>query len=188
MFTLIAARAIQGLGAGAIIPLSMTIVGELYALSERARTQALFSGVWGVASIAGPLVGGYITDAMSWRWVFYLNVPFGFCCMAVIALAYPPRARQARCRWTGWARRCSLPASARCSSPSAETRRRIGWLAATVVLLGGFVVVERRAVEPILPALAAAPARSSRARSSWCSWSGSRSSAPSRSFRSSCRA
>jgi MFS family permease len=90
MFQLIAARAIQGLGAGAIIPLSMTIVGELYALSERARTQALFSGVWGVASIAGPLVGGYITDAINWRWVFYLNVPFGFCCMAVIALAYPP--------------------------------------------------------------------------------------------------
>ena len=90
MFQLIAARAIQGLGAGAIIPLSMTIVGELYALSERARTQALFSGVWGVASIAGPLVGGYITDAIDWRWVFYLNVPFGFCCMAVIALAYPP--------------------------------------------------------------------------------------------------
>ena len=72
---LIAARAIQGLGAGAIIPLSMTIVGELYTLSERARTQALFSGVWGVASIAGPLVGGYITDALSWRWVFYLNLP-----------------------------------------------------------------------------------------------------------------
>ena len=65
MLQLIAARAIQGLGAGAIIPLSMTIVGELYALSERARTQALFSGVWGVASIAGPLVGGYITDALS---------------------------------------------------------------------------------------------------------------------------
>jgi MFS family permease len=79
MFTLIAARALQGLGAGAIIPMSMTIVGELYTLAERARTQALFSGVWGVASIAGPLVGGYITDALSWRWVFYLNVPFGFC-------------------------------------------------------------------------------------------------------------
>ena len=77
MFQLIAARAIQGLGAGAIIPLSMTIVGELYTLAERARTQALFSGVWGVASIAGPLVGGYITDALIWRWVFYINVPFG---------------------------------------------------------------------------------------------------------------
>jgi MFS family permease len=58
MTMLILARALQGLGAGAIIPLSMTIVGELYALEERARTQALFSGVWGVASVAGPLVGG----------------------------------------------------------------------------------------------------------------------------------
>jgi len=103
MFQLIAARAIQGLGAGAIIPLSMTIVGELYTLAERARTQALFSGVWGVASIAGPLVGGYITDVINWRWVFYLNVPFGFCCMAVIALAYPPSRNNLRVRvdWLG---------------------------------------------------------------------------------------
>jgi len=113
MFTLIAARAIQGLGAGAIIPMSMTIVGELYTLSERARTQALFSGVWGVASIAGPLVGGYITDALTWRWVFYLNVPFGFCCMAVIALAYPASriTRQVQVDWLG-AILVSLAASA----------------------------------------------------------------------------
>src|SRR5918992_1397824 len=89
MTQLIVFRAIQGLGAGAIIPLGMTIVGELYSLEERARTQALFSGVWGVASIAGPLVGGYITDALSWRWVFYLNLPFGVLAMIVIALAYP---------------------------------------------------------------------------------------------------
>ena len=89
MGQLIAARLLQGLGAGAIIPMSMTIVGELYTLAERPRVQALFSGVWGVASIAGPLVGGYITDAASWRWVFYVNVPFGFCCLAVVATAYP---------------------------------------------------------------------------------------------------
>src|SRR5688572_3136265 len=90
MTVLIAARAVQGLGAGAIIPLSMTIVGELYTLAERARAQAVFSGVWGVASVAGPLVGGYITDAWSWRWVFYLNLPFGLLASVVIALAYPP--------------------------------------------------------------------------------------------------
>ena len=82
----------------------MTIVGELYTLEERARTQALFSGVWGVASIAGPLVGGYITDALSWRWVFYLNLPFGLLAAAVIALAYPRDARdraRARVDWPG---------------------------------------------------------------------------------------
>src|ERR671918_687212 len=89
MVQLILARALQGLGAGAIIPLSMTIIGELYTLEERGKTQALFSGVWGLASIAGPLVGGYITDALSWRWVFYINLPFGLLAMAVIATAYP---------------------------------------------------------------------------------------------------
>src|SRR6185503_3480237 len=87
---LIAARAVQGLGAGGIIPLTMTIIGELYSLTERPRTQALFSGVWGTASVLGPLVGGYITDALSWRWVFYINIPFGLLCVAVIASAYPP--------------------------------------------------------------------------------------------------
>src|SRR6185295_11251928 len=91
MVQLIAARALQGVGAGAIIPLSMTIIGELYTIAERARTQALFSGVWGVASVAGPLVGGYVTDAISWRWVFYLNLPFGLLALVVIALAYPKR-------------------------------------------------------------------------------------------------
>src|SRR5438128_2643314 len=89
MEQLIVFRALQGLGAGAIIPLSMTIVGELYALEERARAQALFSGVWGIASIAGPIVGGYVTDALSWRWVFYLNLPFGIFAVIVFALAYP---------------------------------------------------------------------------------------------------
>ena len=104
MVQLIVARALQGLGAGAIIPLSMTIVGELYTLQERPRTQALFSGVWGVASIAGPLVGGYITDASRWRWVFYLNLPFGL--LALLAsspLAYPPprRVGTVRVDWLG---------------------------------------------------------------------------------------
>src|SRR5262245_2861630 len=89
MTQLIVFRTIQGLGAGAVIPLSMTIVGELYELRERARAQSLFSGVWGVSSILGPLVGGYVTDALSWRWVFYLNLPFALLASAVIFLAYP---------------------------------------------------------------------------------------------------
>ena len=117
MTQLIVFRAMQGFGAGAIIPLSMTIVGELYALEERARTQALFSGVWGLASIAGPLVGGYVTDALSWRWVFYLNLPFGVLAAVVIALAYPPVAGPTRMRAsTGWVRGCSSAASRRCLS------------------------------------------------------------------------
>jgi EmrB/QacA subfamily drug resistance transporter len=154
MFQLIAARAIQGLGAGAIIPLSMTIVGELYALSERARTQALFSGVWGVASIAGPLVGGYITDAINWRWVFYLNVPFGFCCMAVIALAYPPSRsdKPVSVDWLG-ASLLFAGVSALLIALGGETGGGTWWwwLAGSIVLLAAFGWVERRAEEPILP-------------------------------------
>jgi EmrB/QacA subfamily drug resistance transporter len=152
MFQLIAARAIQGLGAGAIIPLSMTIVGELYALSERARTQALFSGVWGVASIAGPLVGGYITDAVDWRWVFYLNVPFGFCCMTVIALAYPPSRsdKPVHVDWIG-ASLLFAGVSAFLIAVGGESGAAVLWLGASIVLLAAFVWAERRSVEPILP-------------------------------------
>ena len=84
---LIAARAVQGLGAGGIVPLSMTVMGELYSLTERPRVQALFSSMWGVASVLGPLVGGYLTDSLSWRWVFYINIPFALLCMGIIATA-----------------------------------------------------------------------------------------------------
>jgi EmrB/QacA subfamily drug resistance transporter len=152
MTQLIVFRAIQGLGAGAVIPLSMTIVGELYALEERARTQALFSGVWGVASVAGPLVGGYITDALSWRWVFYLNLPFGLLSMAVIAMAYPP-GRHAGRETTDWAGAALLfgGVTALLVALGDATAAPLAWLAAALVLLGMLVIVERRAPHPILP-------------------------------------
>jgi EmrB/QacA subfamily drug resistance transporter len=152
MFQLIGARALQGLGAGAIIPLSMTIIGELYTLEERGKTQAVFSGVWGLASIAGPLVGGYITDALSWRWVFYINLPFGFLAMLVIALAYPPRRQDIRVRvdWAGAALMFS-GVSALLLALGGDTGASAAWLAAAVVLLAVFAWVEHRVPEPILP-------------------------------------
>lgn len=152
MAQLIAARALQGLGAGAIIPLSMTIIGELYSLKERPRTQALFSGVWGLASVAGPLVGGYITDALSWRWVFYINVPFGLCCVTVIALAYPASKgeRTSRVDWLGAALLFG-GVSALLIALGDDSGTSLPWLGLTAVLLGAFVAVERRAPEPILP-------------------------------------
>jgi len=153
MTTLIVARAIQGLGTGAIIPLSMTIVGELYTLAERARTQALFSGVWGVASVAGPLVGGYITDALSWRWVFYLNLPFGLMCMTVLLLAYPPIRRPGvvRVDWLG-AGLLFAGISALLLALGSDIGASAWWLAAAAAgLLAGFVAVERRSPDPVLP-------------------------------------
>jgi EmrB/QacA subfamily drug resistance transporter len=152
MTQLIVFRAIQGLGAGAIIPLGMTIVGELYSLEERARAQALFSGVWGVASIAGPLVGGYITDVLSWPWVFYLNLPFGFLAMGVIATAYPahPPTTQVRVDWLG-AGLLFGSVTALLLALSGVTGGAWIWLVAAVAMTAALVIVERRVPEPILP-------------------------------------
>src|SRR6185503_11105055 len=83
---LIVFRAIQGFGAGGLIPLSMTITGDIYTLKERTRMQGLFSGAWGLASILGPLAGGFITDHWSWRWVFYINIPFGLAAAVVVGI------------------------------------------------------------------------------------------------------
>jgi len=153
MLQLILWRALQGLGAGCIIPLSMTIVGELYTLTERPRTQALFSGVWGVASIAGPLVGGYVTDYLNWRWVFFLNLPFGLLAAAVLASAYPAsrRVSSVQVDWLG-AGLLFTGISALLIALGDETPGGVWvWVVATVVLLGGFIAVQRRTPEPIMP-------------------------------------
>src|SRR4029434_7996439 len=85
MAQLIVFRVLQGLGAGAVMPIAMTVVGELFGRERRAKLQGYISGVWGVASLLGPLIGGLLTDHASWRWVFYINLPFGAIAMALIA-------------------------------------------------------------------------------------------------------
>ena len=87
MEQLIIFRAIQGLGAGAVLPIVLTIIGDIFALKERARVQGLFSGVWGVSSIVGPALGGLIVDHFSWRWVFYINIPFGLLSAFLLIIA-----------------------------------------------------------------------------------------------------
>src|SRR3954465_12764514 len=87
MTQLIIFRAIQGLGAGALVPLGMTIIGDTFTLEERAKMQAYFSGVWGLSSVVGPIVGGFITDQISWRWVFFINLPVGVIAAIIIGFA-----------------------------------------------------------------------------------------------------
>jgi len=87
MNALILFRALQGIGGGALLTLGMIIAGEIFSLKERARVQGLFGGVWGLSSIVGPILGGFITDQFSWRWVFYLNIPFGIIAVAIIWFA-----------------------------------------------------------------------------------------------------
>jgi len=85
MLFLIAARALQGLGAGAVQPITMTIIGDIFGLEQRARIQGVFSSVWGVSSVIGPLVGGLFVDNVGWRWIFYLNIPFGILAVVLIS-------------------------------------------------------------------------------------------------------
>jgi MFS family permease len=82
----------SGVGRGALVPLAMTIIGDIFTLRERAKMQALFSGVWGLSSVVGPVVGGFITDQISWRWVFFINLPVGVVAAMIIgfALKEPP--------------------------------------------------------------------------------------------------
>jgi len=103
MLQLIVFRGIQGLGAGCLLPLGMTVIGEIYSLQERGRMQGYFSGTWGLASIIGPFVGGLLTDLVSWRWVFYINLPFGLMAMFLLwkYLGSVPRESTARIDYAG---------------------------------------------------------------------------------------
>jgi len=96
MVQLILFRLIQGLGAGCLLPLAMTIVGEIYTLDERGKMQGLLSGVWGLSSLIGPFIGGLLTDHLSWRWVFYLNIPFGLLSALVIGVYLKPRQEEGK--------------------------------------------------------------------------------------------
>src|SRR5512140_3391629 len=91
MAELIAFRALQGLGAGAVQPIGLTIVGDLFDVEQRARMQGVFGAVWGLAGLAGPLLGGAIVHSLGWRWVFYVNLPCGVGAAAVLAWAYHER-------------------------------------------------------------------------------------------------
>jgi len=88
MTQLILARGLQGVGAGGIMPLAFILIGEMFTLEQRAKMQGLFSGVWGVSSIAGPLLGGFLVDQLSWRWVFYVNIVPGLLAAALVAFAW----------------------------------------------------------------------------------------------------
>ncbi|MGI2774746.1 MDR family MFS transporter [Bacillus cytotoxicus] len=97
MEQLIIFRALQGIGAGAVMPITMTIIGDLYSeAKERAKAQGWMSAVWGVSGVVGPLVGGFLVDSLSWRYIFFLNVPFGILACFMIVISYKESVQSAK--------------------------------------------------------------------------------------------
>jgi EmrB/QacA subfamily drug resistance transporter len=155
MEQLIFFRAVQGLGAGGVLPLAFTVIGELFSLEQRARMQGLFSGVWGVSSIIGPLIGGFLVDQVSWHWVFLINIFPGLLAVGLVWFAWKDghvvKTNRAPIDFWG-ALLLTLGAIVlllglnQLSTPWAA-----GLLAGAAVLFAALIWVERRAADPILP-------------------------------------
>jgi EmrB/QacA subfamily drug resistance transporter len=159
MPALIAFRAVQGLGAGAVQPMSMTIIGDLYSMAERAKVQGYVASVWAISAVIGPTLGGVFSDFLNWRWIFFVNVPLGVAAAWMLIRNFSEKVTKTKHRidfagatllalgstllilglleggvlwaWNSW--------------------QSVGVLFGSVVLLGVFVLAERRAPEPILP-------------------------------------
>jgi EmrB/QacA subfamily drug resistance transporter len=159
MGELIAFRALQGVGAGGLIPLSQAAVADLFSARERGRYQGYIGAMWATAAIAGPLAGGTLTDSVSWRWIFFINLPLGILALAVVVktmrLPFKPREHSIdylgaallsvgvtgallACAWGG-------------TTYAWDSPEVIGAAVIGVLALAGFYVAERRAREPLLP-------------------------------------
>lgn len=159
MEQLILFRALQGLGAGAVLPLVLTIIGDVFELKERARVQGFFSGVWGVSSVVGPALGGLIVDHFSWRWVFYINVPFGLVSALLLMLSFKENVERRKPRLdylgtvalTGAIVALLFALLQGGSSWDWISLPGLALFAIVAILLVLFLWQERRTPEPILP-------------------------------------
>jgi EmrB/QacA subfamily drug resistance transporter len=159
MLALIVFRAVQGIGAGAVQPISMTIIGDLYSVEERARVQGYVASVWGAASVLGPALGGVFAEYLSWRWIFFVNLPVGLAAAWMLARKFREQVtrRPHRIDYAGaglLTAGCSLIILGMLEGGVSWAWRSvpgIGILVAGLVMLVGFVLVERRAAEPVLP-------------------------------------
>jgi len=160
MEALIVFRAVQGLGGGAIYALSFIVVGILFPADQRAKVQGIISGIWGVASVLGPLAGGIIAENWSWRWAFFVNLPVTALAIVLIAVGLKETRQERRAHKLDFAGMSTLLAALLllfyALSHGAHSRQPLnaeiaGLMALALILLIVFYFVERRAAEPIIP-------------------------------------
>ena len=159
MPALIAFRAIQGLGAGAVQPMSITIAGDIYTVAERAKTQAYLASVWAVSSVVGPTLGGVFSQYLSWRWIFFVNVPLCIVAIVLLVRVFHEKIERSKHRVdylgaTTLTVALSLLILAVLEGGQAwawNSVQSIGAFALGALLLVAFVFIERRAAEPVLP-------------------------------------
>ena len=158
MTQLILFRAVQGLGAGAMMPIAMAIIGDIFPPAERGKWQGLFTAVFGLAAIVGPAMGGWITDNWGWRWVFYVNLPVGIVAVVVAGLALPRHSRH-REHSIDYAGAGALVAAAvpmllafswAGTTYAWASPQIAGLLLFSVLMIAAFLLIEHRAAEPII--------------------------------------
>jgi len=153
MGQLIVFRAIQGLGAGAMQPMAITIVGDIFDLEERSKMQGVFGAAWGVFGLIGPMVGGLIVHHLSWRWVFYINLPFGLAAAALVVTQLHEQIEKKRhtLDFLGAGLLAGGVVAVLLAASRLGAQTTVICAALSVVLLVAFFAVERRAPEPVLP-------------------------------------
>jgi EmrB/QacA subfamily drug resistance transporter len=159
MVQLIAFRAVQGLGGGALIVLAQAIIADVVSPRERGRYQGYFGALFGASSIIGPLLGGYFTDHLTWRWAFYVNIPLGLLALVVTSAVLPESPVRNRVKidylgaalLTGAISAIVLVTTWGGSEYAWGSSMVIGLSILSALLLAAFVAVERRVAEPILP-------------------------------------
>jgi EmrB/QacA subfamily drug resistance transporter len=159
MWQLILFRGIQGLGAGALFPIALAVIGDLFSPQERGKYQGLFGLVFGVAFLLGPGLGGFLTDNFGWHWIFYVNIPIGLVAMAVIWRLLPNIRHVERAGRIDYAGVVTLVLGLVPILIGLTVAQTSGfgdaiawsWIVGGFVFLGIFILVERRAAEPIIP-------------------------------------
>jgi EmrB/QacA subfamily drug resistance transporter len=154
MEQLITFRLIQGLGAGGVLPMNQTILGDVYPLEQRARITGLFSTIWGISGLLGPAIGGFLTEHASWRWVFYVNFPLCVLSLVLVARFLHERVER-RGHRIDYVGAITLSASVVCLllglQATDDRRLAVGLYVVAAALVPIFVWQERRASEPLVP-------------------------------------